>query len=119
VSKQLTFAVDWDGTLVHYDGYKGPLRYGPPIHRMVKRVRAWLDEGHNVIIFTSRVSAEHSFDKIYQETIMIKHELILMGLPPLEITANKFTYISEFWDDRAIGVKRNEGSLLSGDLGCV
>jgi len=32
--------VDLDGTLAHYDGWKGPTHIGAPIHKMVQRVRA-------------------------------------------------------------------------------
>ncbi len=104
-----TYAVDWDGTLVEYHGYQGMGVFGPPIPSMVQRVHDWLRDGHEVIIFTSRVSVEHD-----PQTVMINCKRIdlclkKMGLPLLEITANKYIRISEFWDDRAVRVIKNKG----------
>ena len=113
-----TIAVDWDGTLVTYDGYKGPLIYGAPISKMVVRIQHWIDDGHEVMIFTSRVSSEHSPETIKQESDTIQFALRDMGLPPLEITANKYARINEFWDDRGVRVERNTG-IRCEDLGTV
>ena len=114
-----TFAVDWDGTLVTYDGYKGPVMYGAPIPRMVARVKGWLQDGHEVVIFTARVSIEHDIDKIKQEKETIYVALHDMGLPPLLITANKFARFTEIWDDRAVGVERNTGIVRNEDMGTL
>lgn len=46
--------VDLDGTLAHYDGWKGPEHIGAPIPAMVERVKAWLAEGKEVRISTAR-----------------------------------------------------------------
>ncbi len=113
-----TYAVDWDGTLVEYSGYKGPMVYGAPIPSMVERIVKWIAEGHEVLIFTARVSVEHGSDITMQEAQTIAFALRDMGLPPLEITANKYSRITEFWDDRAIRVERNTGKRCE-DLGTV
>jgi hypothetical protein len=47
--------VDLDGTLAHYDGWKGADHIGAPIPVMVERVKGWLAEGKTVKIFTARV----------------------------------------------------------------
>jgi hypothetical protein len=47
--------VDLDGTLAHYDGWKGADNIGAPIPAMVERVKGWLAEGKTVKIFTARV----------------------------------------------------------------
>jgi hypothetical protein len=47
--------VDLDGTLAHYDGWKGADHIGAPIPAMVERVKGWLTEGKTVRIFTARV----------------------------------------------------------------
>ena len=48
--------MDLDGTLAHYDGFKGKTDIGAPIPDMVERVRQWLKDGNNVKILTARVS---------------------------------------------------------------
>ena len=47
--------VDLDGTLAEYNGWQGPANIGAPIPAMVERVKAWLEEGRDVRIFTARV----------------------------------------------------------------
>ena len=53
--------VDFDGTLVGYHGWKGPEfnKLGEPVWPMVRRVRAWLEEGKDVQIFTARVHPDN------------------------------------------------------------
>jgi hypothetical protein len=114
-----TIAVDWDGTLVEYHGYKGAGVYGPPIPLMVERVKSWLAEGCEVLIFTSRVSVEHEPSTVLIECEALYSALINMGLPPLQFTANKYTRITEFWDDRAVSILRNTGRLRNEDLGTI
>ncbi len=113
-----TYAVDWDGTLVEYDGYKGPGVYGAAVWPMVQRIQQWLNEGHEVIIHTSRVSIEHDHDKVVCELEAMDVALQNMGLPLLFITANKYARISEFWDDRGVRVVKNKG-ICCEDLGAV
>lgn len=48
--------VDLDGTLAHYDGWKGADHIGAPVPAMVERVKAWLANGREVRIFTARIS---------------------------------------------------------------
>jgi hypothetical protein len=107
--KRKTYAVDWDGTLVEYHGWKGAGAFGAPIPKMVAQVRKWLAEGHEVIIFTSRVSVEHAPMDVMENAQAIDRLLREMNLPQLEITANKYIRISEFWDDRGVNVERNTG----------
>lgn len=104
-------AVDWDGTLVHYDKYQGPGVYGRPVYSMVARIQKWLADGHEVVIFTSRVNVEHDMDVAMREHHMIAQSLLAMGLPALPITANKSHRFTEFWDDRAVPVKKNTGKV--------
>ena len=104
-----SIAVDWDGVMVEYHGYEGPAVFGPSIQPMVDRVTRWLADGHEVIIHTSRVSLEHNIDSVTKSMHAIDERLIIMKLPPLKITANKYIRITEFWDDRAVRVERNTG----------
>jgi hypothetical protein len=51
-------AVDCDGTLAQWndnDPNYEPGKIGEPITAMVERVKQWLDEGVEVVIFTARV----------------------------------------------------------------
>ncbi len=104
-----TIAVDWDGTFVEYHGYKGAGIFGAPVLPMVDRVRQWLKAGCEVLIYTSRVSIEHEPSKILKELLAIEKVLISLGLPSLQVTANKYTRIAEFWDDRSVRVEKNTG----------
>lgn len=94
--------VDLDGTLAHYDGWKGPEHIGAPIPKMVERVKRWLSEGKEVCIFTARacIPEQISFVEDWCE------EHIGVCLP---VTNIKDYGMIELWDDRAIQVWENEG----------
>lgn len=105
-------AVDFDGTLAQYEGYRGPGVYGEPVLSMLEKVRRWLAEGHEVVIFTARVAiddrdATHAV--LLQEHAAIQTWLRINGLPKLEVTCMKKKKFTEIWDDRAIAVERNTG----------
>jgi len=109
-------AVDFDGTLAHYEGYKGVGVYGEAVPSMLKRVRNWLAEGHKVVIFTSRVEDSANSDDEgvwFQEFCGISHWLKKHKLPELEITCIKSKSFTEIWDDRAVTVERNTGRILN------
>lgn len=104
-SKQRKIAVDLDGTLAHYTKYDGPVP-GRPIPRMVERVTRWLQEGHEVYIFTARLShpdCDDSARKAIQDWVV---DVFGVGLP---ITCTKHYFFDEFWDDRAVSVAKNTG----------
>lgn len=98
--------VDLDGTLAHYDGWKGPMEIGPPVPAMAERVKRWLDEGHDVRIFTARASAGPERDIALSaiRAWCLKH---LGRLLP--ITNVKDFAMDELWDDRAVQVIANTG----------
>ena len=106
--KNKHIAVDLDGTLAWYDGFKGSTLIGPPVPLMVDRVKAWLNEGFRVTIFTSRL-----FDKTDKERSEIKDAIIRWCLEHigcvLPVTCEKDKTVSEFWDDRAFRVQKNTG----------
>jgi hypothetical protein len=54
----ITRYIDLDGTLAHYDGWKGVTVIGPPIPKMLLKVNKWLAQGDTVKIFTTRVSPD-------------------------------------------------------------
>lgn len=107
--------VDLDGTLAHYDGWKGELHIGEPIMPMVKRVQDWLAEGRKVKIFTARVS-EGSGDKARASVEEIRRHIALwcrinIG-QALEVTNVKDFNMIALYDDRCREVETNTGKVV-------
>ena len=102
--------VDLDGTLAHYEGWKGADNIGPPVQKMLERVKAWLAQGREVRIFTARVSRGPYRDEAVRQ---IKQWLLQHGLPDLEVTNEKDYGMVELWDDRCVQVQANTGDPVS------
>jgi hypothetical protein len=104
--------VDLDGTLAHYDGWKGMAHIGAPVEAMFDRVRAWIDEGREVRIFTARVCRQPDGSHRMARRHIINW-LEANGLPELAteeaITNVKDFAMVELWDDRAVQVEINTG----------
>jgi hypothetical protein len=45
--------VDLDGTLAHYDVWKGPEHIGDQVVNMLERIKTWIENGNRVKIFTA------------------------------------------------------------------
>jgi hypothetical protein len=104
-------AVDFDGTLSYYDGWKGLNDLGPPVEPMVQRVRDWLADGHDVWIFTARIEEDYNhLAKNAIERWCLRH--IGKALPITNIKSMRF---NEFWDDLAYRVVKNTGERCCGD----
>ncbi len=102
--------VDLDGTLAHYDGWKGTGHIGAPLAPMMARVRTWLANGQTVKIFTARVAVPEP-DR--SKVIKVIHEwLETHDLPRLDITNIKDLAMIELWDDRAVQVEFNTGEPI-------
>lgn len=103
-------AVDLDGTLAHWDPEEeyDPTKIGKPVPAMVERVKDWIAQGNEVVIFTARVGDSGAFPHIHAW-------LRKQGLPELKITNKKSREIAEIWDDRAVAVERNTGKVLGGN----
>lgn len=99
--------VDLDGTLAEYDGWKGPQHIGPPIPQMVARVLRWLELGHEVRVFTARVSDGDPSTITTIEAWCEQH----LGLA-LPVTNVKDYGMLELWDDRAVQVEANTGRVI-------
>lgn len=115
--------VDLDGTLAHYDSWRGIEHIGAPIVPMVARVKRWLAEGHEVRIFTARVDGgevaigmgdqngvahrDVARVRMFIEAWCLQH--IGQILP---ITNVKDYGMHELWDDRAVQVHPNTGFAL-------
>lgn len=102
-------AVDLDGTLAFYDGWRGEEHIGEPIPDMVTRIKHWLREGDEVVIFSARCDCVDNFKEITR----IHKYLKKIGLPPLQVTNRKLKKFTEIWDDRAIRVEKNTGRISS------
>jgi len=96
--------VDLDGTLAHYDGWKGEDRIGDPIPIMMERVKTWLKEGIEVRIVTARAGVQEQIPFI--KTWLKKH-----GIGEVGITNKKDFQMIQLWDDRAIQVITNTGKI--------
>jgi len=106
--------VDLDGTLAHYDGWRGNDHIGEPIKPMLARVRRWLRDGLDVRIFTARVACiDDSSPQSMIDAVLVpiqnwceKH--VGQVLP---VTCCKDMRMIELWDDRCKQVIPNEGIL--------
>jgi hypothetical protein len=101
-----TYAVDLDGTLAEYHGWTGNNHIGEPIPAMLARVQQWLKDGIEVVIFTAR--ADNAAAKDAVRAWLKEH-----GLPALRVTNVKLPEFGRIYDDRAIQVRRNQGTLVS------
>ncbi len=106
----MKIAVDLDGTLAEYHGWQGELHIGKPIPLMLDRVRQWLAEGNEVVIFTARIAGR---DGVPRESVVarIRDWLLVQGLPRLEVTNIKAMDFAVFYDDRCVQVEPNTGVL--------
>lgn len=96
-------AVDLDGTLAYYDGWKGADHIGDPIPEMAFRVKNWIANGKEVRIFTARASVPEQIP--FVEQWCLKHFGVV-----LKVTNVKDFAMIELWDDRAVRVRANEGA---------
>lgn len=98
--------VDLDGTLAG----DGPQNIGGPIPAMLERVKRWLAEGHEVRIFTARVT--HGPDEMVARAAIDRWLGEHLG-HSLVVTNVKDFGMVELWDDRAITVEANTGRPLA------
>jgi hypothetical protein len=105
--------VDLDGTLAHYDGWKGVDHIGDPIKPMVKRVKTWLGQGKTVKVFTARVHGHGKTDLRTGSPVDVItpiEEWCLKHIGEvLPVTNIKDFGMVELWDDRSIQVEPNTG----------
>lgn len=85
------FAIDLDGTLLAYCGWKGEDHFGDPLPGAVEWVKAALADGHEVTVFTTRTNQER-----------VHAALVERGFPSLPVTNVKRPEFSIMIDDRAL-----------------
>lgn len=104
--------VDLDGTIAHYDGWKGERHIGAPIPKMIERVKQWLNEGtYDVRIFTARMSSPHDEERreVAKAILEWTREHVGQGL---SATCQKDYQMVQLWDDRAMQVIPNTGESV-------
>lgn len=94
--------VDLDGTLVHFNGWRGFEHVGKPVPAMLKRVREWLDKGYRVKIVTARAAHPEGIPPV-------RKWLKKQGLEQMEVTNCIDNDLIELWDDRGVQILTNKG----------
>lgn len=97
---------DLDGTLAHYDGWKGSEHIGEPTV-LVELVKNLIANGKTIKIFTARVSDNDPRTREVIEDWTEKH----IG-HRLEVTCVKDYGMTVLFDDRAVTVAPNMGILI-------
>ena len=110
--------VDLDGTLAHYERTPeelwDDLVIGPPVGPMVRRVKAWLEEGKEVRIVTARMAAPRTAAVAIHRAIQDWTEA--QGLGRLAVQAHKDHRMVALYDDLAVAVEKNTGRIIGGML---
>lgn len=104
--------IDLDGTLAHYDGWKGAEHIGPPVPEMLARVQQWIKDGRDVRIVTARVSHDGSASRMIDAQMATVHVMDWCARhvgKVLPVTCTKDYAMIELWDDRAVTVIANMG----------
>lgn len=105
--------IDLDGTLAHYNGWKGPGCIGDPIPRMIELVRRLLENGNNVRIFTARVCSAHPPQERETALRSIQDWCLKHLGRVLPVTAEKDFDMVSLWDDRCVTIEKNTGRFLT------
>jgi hypothetical protein len=108
--------VDFDGTLVTYDHWRGADHVGEPIPKIINLVKNLLSAGNEVRIFTARVwhdgtEARMTEAKLAEETI-VEWGLKIFGVR-FTVTCVKDYNMVMLYDDRCRQVETNTGRLIN------
>ena len=102
--------MDLDGTFAEEQEPFDPLTIGKPIAAMVSKIKAAIEDGVEVRIFTARLADKRLRDQIKEKIKEYTKECIGKEL---ESTNEKDPGMKELWDDRAKRVVKNEGKFAS------
>ena len=105
---QKIIAVDLDGTIAEYDGWKGVGNIGVPISKVERVLRELKRRGWYILVFTCRLNGKNTklgrVDIIEENKQHIENWFKAYGVPYDEITLNvegkPFAHV--YLDDRAI-----------------
>jgi hypothetical protein len=108
-------AVDLDGTLaddtvISMTDYRHDV-IGKPIQLTVDRIKAWLASGRQVVIFTARVHPKHGATGVALAEKAINEWCMNVFGRTFEVTSMKDPMFSEIWDDKAVKVVHNAGTI--------
>lgn len=105
--------VDLDGTLARNDHPGYPDEIGPPVERMVNRIRNWLSQGKDVRIVTARAANEDWYQRVHADEVELVNQWVVKHIGvSLPIQAHKDHRMIELWDDRAVAVEPNTGKYV-------
>ena len=106
---------DLDGTLAHYDHWRGMDHIGAPIPAMCQIVNYLHSRRVKCKIMTARACSGQSEEDLKAfRTAMDAWCLKYLGFT-LEVTAEKDWHMLYLFDDRAFAVKPNEGTVAGLD----
>lgn len=116
---------DLDSTLAYFDSNEFKRLngdyIGPPVPKMMRKVKRYLSDNVQVKIVTARVAdrLEGDSDKIRSNVIKIHNWCIENGLPKLEITCEKDYNMVTLYDDRCVEVEKNTGNTINDKISKV
>ena len=112
--------VDFDGTLAHFDRWRGPNNFGRPISSMIKKVKDFIRNGDEVVIFTARLTPSKKY-KIEDIGLMkqgIERWCVRNLGKKLRITNTKGN-ADVIYDDRCQKIIQNTGLTEAEFLGTI
>lgn len=92
-------AVDFDGTIAHYQGWAGRGVFLPPLPGAAEGLRALRAQGWNIVVFTCRTEEDEL--RAYLNAHQIPFDNINVGLDPAMECSGK-VYADVYLDDRAV-----------------
>lgn len=114
--KRKKIAVDLDGTWATYTGWKGANHIGTPVAEVTRRIVAALARDFDIVVFTARVANDSRAVVVAPITSWVIETLRAAGVDRetierrVTISAIKTMDITEIWDDRAVGIAKNQGA---------
>lgn len=97
--RKKVLAVDLDGTLLQYDGWKGDAHYGAPNPGMRAVLQRVKDAGWTIVIWTTRGSKAAIRSHLTKHDIPFDHINKNPGGPP---SASPKIFADVYLDDRAV-----------------
>ena len=114
-----TVAIDFDGTIAHYDGWKGVDNIGEPVTGIREVLLGLKEAGYKIVIHTCRITPEVNGDQVVDAANAIRKWMSAHDLPYDSIWQGVGKPVAcAYIDDRAIGVPRN-GFAETGTLGLL
>jgi hypothetical protein len=106
---------DFDGTLAYFDIWKGHHHTGEPVQPMVQRLKQDLLEGHQVEIFTARITPGGGYDNGKDRAVKNIGDWCSVNVGCRLPVTNIKGDAEVIYDDRAVRIVRNTG-LTEGEF---